>query len=94
MNVQIEFIGISRLLTGTSKLSLMVDSSTTYQDLLKKITGKFPALVGQVVKPESFEFYPSNMFSLDGKRMIKPQDMNQSCQDGDRLIVMSILAGG
>jgi len=94
MNVEIEFIGISRLLTNTSKVTLSIDEKTTYHDLVISLAKKFPSLVGQIIKAGSFEFYPSNMFSINGKRMVKPDEMDHLVQAGDHLVVMSILAGG
>lgn len=94
MNIDIEFIGISRILTGASRYSCTVSESTTYRDLVSLIAKKYPTLVGQVIRPGGKDLFPSNLFSLNGSKMIKPGEMDQNPSDGDRLILMSILAGG
>lgn len=94
MNIEIEFIGISRLLTGVSKVSCSVFENTTYGEIVQLIAKKYPSLLGQVIKPGGKELYPSNLFNLNGVKMITPREMSQNAHEGDRLILMSILAGG
>jgi molybdopterin converting factor small subunit len=94
MEITIEFVGISRMITKKSRLNLTLEEGTTYQDIVKLLAHKFPKLVGQMIEPKEFSLYPSNMFSLNGERMIKPDEMGKKVKDGDRLILMSILAGG
>lgn len=94
MNINIEFIGISRILTGTSHYSCKVPENSTFHEIVKLIAKKYPKLVGQVIRPDGLDLFPSNLFSVNGSKMIKPGDMDQKPVDGDRLILMSILAGG
>jgi hypothetical protein len=94
MNIDVEFIGISRILTGASKFTCTVGNNATYLDVVKLIAKKYPTLVGQVIRPDGLDLYPSNLFSLNGSKMIRPGEMDQKANDGDRLILMSILAGG
>ncbi len=94
MDIKVEFIGVSRMITKITRLDLNMEEGTTYHDLVKLLAKKFPALVGQLIIPKELTFYPSNMFSLNGKRMITTNEMGKKMKDGDRLILMSILAGG
>ena len=54
----------------------------------------YPELVGDVIHPSYASLKASNMLNVNGKRMIQPSQMDECPQDGDRLIMMSILAGG
>jgi hypothetical protein len=94
MEIIIEFVGVSRMITKTTRINLELEEGTTYQDLVSILADKFPGLVGQLITPQDHNFYPSNMFSLNGKRMIKTEEMGTKVNNGDRLILMSILAGG
>jgi molybdopterin converting factor small subunit len=94
MEITIEFVGISRMITKKTGINLTLEEGTTYQDIVRLLAHKFPKLVGQMIAPKEFTLYPSNMFSLNGKRMIKSDEMGKDLRDGDRLILMSILAGG
>ncbi len=94
MNVMVEFNGVARVVTGARQLPLNLNEGTTFRDLVRLLSVKFPTLIGQVIQPDGATFYPSNLFNLNGKRMIQAAQMHESPQDGDRIILMSVLAGG
>jgi hypothetical protein len=54
----------------------------------------YPALVGEVISKDRQTLLGSNMLSLNGKHMIRPSDLDNSPEAGDKLTLMSILAGG
>ena len=94
MHVTVEFAGMARVLTRTSRVSLELDDSTTFSQILRLLGDRHPELVGDVISPTFDALKSSNMLNLNGKHMIQPTQMDQSPTDGDRLILMSILAGG
>ena len=92
--VLVEFTGISRMLTGQSELSLKVSPETTFADIVSQLGKKFPSLVGQIIDKNGREFIATNLFSLNGQRIIQDTEMDESPAQGDRLILVSLLAGG
>ncbi len=92
--VQIEFTGISRMLTGQSEIHLPIHANVTFSDVVKLLSEKYPALNGQIIDKGGKSFIPTNLFSLNGQRIIQDTDMDGLVRDGDRLIVISLLAGG
>jgi len=94
MNVVVEFIGVSRILTKSPKVDLDIPENTTYNQIVKLIAEKQPALLGQLIDPETFQFYGSNMFHLNGEKMIRTDEMDKPAHDGDRLVLLSIFTGG
>lgn len=94
MEVNVEFAGLSRVITHDRSLSLTLDSDTTYRDILHMLADRYPDLVGNVIHPSRESLQSSNMLNLNGKHMISPNQMNKSPSDGDRIILMSVLAGG
>ena len=94
MEVLIEFQGVSRVITKAKKLPLDVAPETTYRQIIQRLAVLYPALVGEVITNDRQTMLGSNMLSLNGKHMIRPTDLGKSPQDGDKLIIMSILAGG
>jgi hypothetical protein len=94
MNVVVEFIGVSRILTKSSKVELAIPENTTYNQIVKMVAEKQPALLGQLIDPETYQFYGSNMFHLNGEKMIPTKEMDQPAHDGDRLVLLSIFTGG
>jgi hypothetical protein len=71
-----------------------IDAGTTFHEILQRVSEQYPQLVGDVIQPNLRALKSSNMLNLNGKHMIQPSQMDQSPEHGDRLILMSILAGG
>ncbi|MGC9469505.1 MAG: MoaD/ThiS family protein [Anaerolineae bacterium] len=94
MDVTVEFAGLARVLTRQPRISLQLDDGVTFREILKRLGEKYPELVGEVIHPSYERLNSSNMLNLNGKHMIQPGQMDQSPDDGDRIILMSILAGG
>jgi molybdopterin converting factor small subunit len=92
--VAVEFTGISRMITGQSELMVNIQQSTTYAEIVKMLGKKFPRLLGQIIDKNGSEFIATNLFSLNGQRIIQGSEMNESPNEGDRLILISLLAGG
>ncbi|MBN1922552.1 MAG: MoaD/ThiS family protein [Anaerolineae bacterium] len=94
MNVLVEFAGISRVLIGIRDFSLFLEPDTSYRDLIRHLGIRFPALLGVVITSDGESLLPENKIALNGKRMIQDSEMDASPSEGDRLMLMSILAGG
>ncbi len=94
MDVKVEFAGLSRVITHDRGLSLTLDDHATYRDILQLLAGRYPDLIGNVIHPSLESLQSSNMLNLNGKYMISPDQMNNSPSEGDRIILMSVLAGG
>lgn len=94
MNILVEFAGISRVLAGVRDLPLSLDPGASYRDIIRQLGLRFPALVGQVIEPDGETLFPENKIALNGRRMIQNSEMDASPGEGDRLTLMSLLAGG
>ncbi len=94
MEISVEFTSIGRILTGLNHLNLQVEPQTTFLQILGKLAKQYPQLVGQLIDPQTQRFYASNLFSINGQRMLRDDEMDSCPNDGDRLIILSLLAGG
>jgi molybdopterin converting factor small subunit len=94
MEITVEFAGIARVLTRQSRFVLELEEGATFRHILQRLGEMHPELMGEVIHPSFDSLKSSNMLNLNGRRMIQPSQMDQSPQEGDRLILMSILAGG
>lgn len=94
MKVSVEFNGIFRILTKTSHLTLDLAPGTTFREIITRLSERYPELSGEVLDSDDGALIDSNGLSLNGKRMIQPADLDDAPQEGDRLIFMSVLAGG
>lgn len=94
MNIDVEFIGVSRVLSGVSKAQISIPPKGSYRDVIRELSLKFPQFNGQLIDTQKNTFIGSSMFNLDGKRMIKPSELDNSPEENGQLILMSVLAGG
>jgi molybdopterin converting factor small subunit len=94
MNVQVEFLGLSRLVTGTKETSLELQDGATFHDVVRTLRVAYPALVGNVIQPDKEALQAPNIFNLNARQMIQMQHMENGLSDGDRVILMSMSAGG
>ncbi len=92
MRLTVEFLGLARRLTQTKENLVEMDGQATFRDVLRHLSSRFPALVGPVLVSESFDLVSSYMINVDGRRVV--HDLDAPAQDGQRLILMFVEAGG
>lgn len=94
MHVQLEFFGLSRLAIGRKELALDLKRGTTFRDIVRLLGTQYPKMLENVISPDGETLHPPNIFNVNAKKMIKPDQMDQCPDDGDRIILMSVSAGG
>ena len=94
MRVQVELLGLPRLIAGEKTITLRLDEGATFRDAVRALSRMYPDMVGDVVQGDGETLQAPNILNLDGRRMIQPKQMDESLGDGDRIIVMSMSAGG
>ena len=94
MKVTIEFTGAIRSITGQKEIALDLPDQGTYRDLIRWLVRKYPALVGILIDQDGETFLSANMFVINGDLRTPAMVMQESPQEGDRLILMSLITGG
>ncbi len=94
MHIHLEFLGVSRLVAGTKEILLEVEGGTTFRGIVRMLSEHYPEMVGDVILPDGETLHPPNIFNLNARQMIPESKMHQSPNDGDRIILMSMSAGG
>ena len=94
IQIKVEFSGLSRILAGANDMQLSISNQETYTDVIRYVAEKYPALVGNVIEKSRSALFPSNIFSRDGKTVVRPEQMNDIPRNGETLILLSLLAGG
>ncbi len=94
MQVLVEFTGISRVLTSLQERPLTLEEGATLQDVVRTLAREYPVLVGDVIQADGESLIATNLFSLNGKKILHENDTQFQPQDGDKLILLSLLAGG
>ena len=92
MKLTVEFLGLSRRLAQTKECLITIEDQASLRDVLRALAAQFPALVGQVIIPDTFDLVPSYMISLDGRQAVR--DLDSKPQDNQRLVLMFMEAGG
>ena len=92
MRLTVEFLGLSRRLAQVKETKLEMDEPSTCRDVLRRLASQFPALLGQVIVPDTFGLVSSHIINIDGRRAV--MDVDARVEDGQRLIFMFAEAGG
>lgn len=92
MKLTVEMLGLSRRLTQTKESLVEMDDQATFRDVLAQLATRFPALVGPVIVPDTYDIVSSHMINVDGRSVVT--DLDSHPQDGQRLILMFVEAGG
>lgn len=92
MKLTVEMLGLSRRLTQTKESLVEIDDQATFRDVLAQLATRFPVLVGPVIVPDTYDIVSSHMINVDGRSVVT--DLDSHPQDGQRLILMFVEAGG
>jgi len=92
--IYVEFFGVSRLVTKVKEEAFDLPEGATFRDLVRLLRTRYPKLVREVIQPDSETLRPPNVFNLDGAKMIQPEQMDDELEDQNRIVLMSMSAGG
>lgn len=92
MELVVELFGLARQLAQTKECRLKMDGQASFRQVLAYLAREFPALVGPVIIPETFDLVSSYMLNLDGRRRVA--DLDAPAAEGQRLLLMFTEAGG
>ncbi len=94
MKISTEFLGVAGHVIGTREVTLDLPEETTFRQIVRLLSERYPALVGTVIAEDRESMFGANVLNLNGKSVIRDELMDTCPQDGDKLIIMAILAGG
>lgn len=94
INVTVEFTGISRILTGETEIAIPLQDGGRLEDIVKQLGQRFPALIGEVINDDGRSMIPTNLFSINGEQILHEDQLHYQPKNGERLIMLSLLAGG
>ena len=94
MRVRIEFIGLSRVITGKKLDTFEFAGGATYRELVRHLGRAYPELIGDVIQPGENALQHPNVFHLADSRFIKSDELDQQLEPDDCIVIMSLSAGG
>ena len=92
MQLTVEFLGLSRRLAHAKESLVNLQDRATFRKVLRTLSSRFPELVGPVIVPETYDLVSAYMLNINGRYVVK--DLDAPAQDGQRLILMFVEAGG
>lgn len=81
-------------MTGKQDCILTLESGNSLREVIVKLANQYPALKGDVIEKDGRNLVPTNLFSLNGQKILHENNLDFTPQDGDKLILLSLLAGG
>lgn len=94
MQIKVEFSSISRVLTGQKETTLELHKGANIGDVVSAIGKAYPQLLGEIIEKNGKYLIPTNIFSVNGQKIIHESDVQYQPDEGDRLILLSLLSGG
>jgi molybdopterin converting factor small subunit len=94
LNITVEFTGLARSITGERQITLPLPDEATYQRVVQALGEKYPSLIGVIIAADGAALLNANVFSKNGDEIIPPDSMDAAPEDGDRLILISVIVGG
>ena len=88
----VEFYGLPRRLSGVKETTVQVQPGATLRDVVQALVKQFPAFLGALVDPVSYELHEPYFFNIDARFV--PRDLEHTPKAGERLLLLFVEAGG
>lgn len=92
MRVTVELFGYPRQLAGEKEAAFDLSEEAHMRDVLVRLGERFPALLGPVIAPQTYELTAPYLLNIDGRRVVSDFDMRP--EDGQHLLLFFVDAGG
>jgi molybdopterin converting factor small subunit len=91
MTLTVEFLGISRQLTGAKECQLELDQGATLQDAVGELARRFPRLLRERVINNGSTLSESFRLTVDGRHV---RGLDTELKGDERLLLISATWGG
>jgi len=88
----VEFFGLPRRLSGIKETTVQVKKDATLRDITKELASQFPAFLGPLIDPVSFDIEQPYFFNIDARHV--PKSLEHIPRSGERLLLLFLEAGG
>jgi molybdopterin converting factor small subunit len=95
MKITVEFLSLPNIVKKVGSKSLVLDfSGTTVNELVREVAGKYGSDVQKFLLDETGNLDMSLALMLNKQEWVRHNQMNRPLQDGDRVTIMMLAAGG
>ncbi len=92
--ISIKLTGAPAALAKTKNVTLSLDDTASYADVIRMLGQQLPALIGLIIDQDGLTMLSSNMFLVNGQNFIMHGMWAQQPGDGDTLTLISPITGG
>jgi len=93
MKLRVEFYcGLALRLSKEKAVVIEVSDDATLRDVSAALAEKFPAFLGPLIVPETYDLVKPHLFNIDGRRVA--QSLDVKVKENERILLMSVTAGG
>ncbi len=85
------YCGLARRLSKEISAEIEVSDGATLRDVAAALAQRFPAFWGQLIVPETHDLVEPHFFHVNGRRA---ESLDMSVREGDRILLMTVTAGG
>ena len=90
--LKVELFGSARRLAKTKEVKIKIGDEDTYRDLAAALAERFPAYLGQIIEPETYELIEPYFFNVDAKRVVR--DLEEVPEADKPILLFFVDAGG
>ena len=94
MKITVEFTGGTRAMADAREVELEFQANVTYHGVVRRLADLYPGLVGAGIAEDKNSLLSAMIFDRNGGEAILPGMLEQSPQDGDRLMLLYFIVGG
>ena len=92
MEFTVEFFGLPRRLSGAKEATVEVPPGATLREVVHALAARFPAFLGDLIDPQTYELREPYFFNIDARRVAKTLDYEPKADE--RLLLLFVEAGG
>lgn len=85
------YCGVARRLGKEMEVAIDVRDDATLRDVSAALAARFPAFIGPLLAPGTFELVEPHFLSINGQRVAS---LDARPCDGGRILIMAVTAGG
>jgi molybdopterin converting factor small subunit len=95
MKITVEFLSLPNIVKKIGSKSIVLDfSGATVNDLVREVAGKYGSDVQKFLLDETGSLDMSLALMLNKQEWVRHNQMDKPLQDGDRVTIMMLAAGG
>jgi hypothetical protein len=94
MQVTVDLIGIAQSLAHERQISVALPEGSDYNAVVHALAERYPQFKGILIDLAGESLLNANVFSRNGEDILMPGEMDGHPQDGEHLLLLSIIVGG